>query len=442
MFLPCPFILPHDTHDDDHCRQCSVLNIDKYGKTPVHLAVAANQMEMLAFLLERVTAWAFHVPSKMTLVQTAAKAGNLPAVKMLLAHGFLATETTGEGETALHLASKYGHLAVAKALVRAGGVLHAATHTAGHTPLHFACLAGHTDVATFLVRCGADAHVPDKTPGRKTPVDKCEDSNHRVTLNAVLLASLQFRSAVEEQEVAEVRLHEAMHTKMDLLAAKRRGLHKDLAFLCAREGLLVAKHRSVSDAVAVVEASRRRANSPPAGHRRNAGGSRTMTPVGTADGSISTRSSTSRETGRAGGTPSPASAGAALAGALSGSGRGRLSTRARLPASPASAQALGQPLRPALSPVARQHTDACADARGARAPREGGDGERLLHLPALAGASTSSASAESPGARRAARQQPPVSQSDQSEAASSFRSSLSARSSLGCVSASPETRAL
>ena len=57
------------------------------------------------------------------------------------------------------------------------------------------------------VRRGADAHLPDATPGRKTPVDKCEDTHHRVTLNAVLVAANQFRAAVADQDRAAREAH-------------------------------------------------------------------------------------------------------------------------------------------------------------------------------------------------------------------------------------------
>jgi len=48
-----------------------------------------------------VQAWDFHSPSKLTLVQTAARYGRYQAIEALLRHGFLPSERNGEGETAL-----------------------------------------------------------------------------------------------------------------------------------------------------------------------------------------------------------------------------------------------------------------------------------------------------------------------------------------------------
>jgi len=62
--------------------------------------------------------WHFHAPSKLTVVQTAAKHNELAIMQALLAHGFLDHETNGEGETALHLAAHNGSLDVAKVLCR------------------------------------------------------------------------------------------------------------------------------------------------------------------------------------------------------------------------------------------------------------------------------------------------------------------------------------
>ena len=199
----------------------SMINIDKYGKSPLHCAVICGQLKVVLYFLSMIEAWDFHTPSKLTVVQTAAKHNEMKILQALLRHGFLGHEVNGEGETALHLAAQNGSLEVAKALCKHalddGGdaeekLLHATTRTRGLTALHYACIGGHTALACFLVRRGADAHLPDLTPGRKTPLDKCEDTHHRVTLNAVLVASKAFRDAVQAQDQAARQAHaEVVH---------------------------------------------------------------------------------------------------------------------------------------------------------------------------------------------------------------------------------------
>jgi hypothetical protein len=164
--------------------------IDKYGKSPLHLCVQNNHLEVTNHLLEQIQPWMFHVPSKLTLVQTATKYGRREVVEALLRKGFLATEKNGEGETALHMAARAGFVDIARLLLQHRAELHASTRTLGHSPLHYACIAGQTDMAVLLVHRGADAYLPDTTPGRRTPVDKCEDCGNRVTLNAIVRESI------------------------------------------------------------------------------------------------------------------------------------------------------------------------------------------------------------------------------------------------------------
>ena len=74
--------------------------------------------QVVRYFLTMIEPWHFHAPSKLTVVQTAAKHNELAIMQALLAHGFLDHETNGEGETALHLAARNGSLDVAKVLCR------------------------------------------------------------------------------------------------------------------------------------------------------------------------------------------------------------------------------------------------------------------------------------------------------------------------------------
>ena len=58
------------------------------------------------------------------------------------------------GITPLHLACRYGHAEVVKALLEKGADVHA-KHNIGFTPLHSACWYGHHDIAAMLRAKGA-----------------------------------------------------------------------------------------------------------------------------------------------------------------------------------------------------------------------------------------------------------------------------------------------
>jgi hypothetical protein len=222
-------------------------NIDKYGKTPLHLAVIGGHLNVVQFLLAHVKPWMFHVPSKMTLVQTAARYGQFRILEALLHYGFIAIEKNGEGETALHLAARHGHVDVLRVLVEHGAEIHATTKTLGQTPLHYACITGQTEAAVFLVRRGADVHMPDHTPARKTSLDKCEDCANRNCLNMVLRASAEFRKVISDLDESGRREHYEAVAKIQKLAVEKEKLDRHIQKQTRREGYLVTRHERITD---------------------------------------------------------------------------------------------------------------------------------------------------------------------------------------------------
>src|SRR5216684_352227 len=67
-----------------------------------------------------------------------------------------------DNATPLHLASRNGHVDVARVLVKRGADL-TAQNKSGETALHLASGRGHVDVARILVERGADPTVPNKS---------------------------------------------------------------------------------------------------------------------------------------------------------------------------------------------------------------------------------------------------------------------------------------
>ncbi len=93
---------------------------------------------------------------KQTAVFIAASVGADELVAMMLNTGRIAVNYQDtNGATALHYASRGGHLKIVEMLVEAGADVNLGEEY-GYTPLHEAAEYGHVDVARFLIAHGAD----------------------------------------------------------------------------------------------------------------------------------------------------------------------------------------------------------------------------------------------------------------------------------------------
>jgi len=105
-----------------------VLAKDKYGQTPLHLALSRGYVDFARFVVE---------------------------------HGADVSVETEYWGTPLHLASSnssYGHVDLARILIEHGADLSAKDEDdPGLTPLRHALSAGHGDLAQFLVEHSADS---------------------------------------------------------------------------------------------------------------------------------------------------------------------------------------------------------------------------------------------------------------------------------------------
>ncbi|XP_038609316.1 ankyrin repeat domain-containing protein 39 isoform X1 [Tachyglossus aculeatus] len=93
-------------------------------------------------------------------IWSAALDGDLRRVKHFIQKATDPSLPDKAGYTALHYASRNGHLEVCQLLLESGAECDAQTH-GGATALHRACYCGHADVARLLLSHGADPGVPD-----------------------------------------------------------------------------------------------------------------------------------------------------------------------------------------------------------------------------------------------------------------------------------------
>ena len=102
---------------------------EKYGRTPLHKAVATGDIEKVKNLLS---------------------GGADPNVKDTF------------GRTPLHYAAFKGEVEIAKILLKHGADLNVIEDSKGWTPLFFSSYAGHREFSDFLVEHGADSDILDK----------------------------------------------------------------------------------------------------------------------------------------------------------------------------------------------------------------------------------------------------------------------------------------
>ncbi len=130
---------------------------DRAGQTPVQLAARADASDVVQFLVAR----GCEVPD----VLVAAIVGRADLVPGLLRKEPAAVRSaTRSGQTPLHLAARFGHAGVAKALLAQGADVRKADQE-GLTPMHAAAAAGSEAVIGELIRAGAAVRAVVGTTG-------------------------------------------------------------------------------------------------------------------------------------------------------------------------------------------------------------------------------------------------------------------------------------
>jgi ankyrin repeat protein len=141
-----------------HNASCSLQGSDP---TTLHVAVSANNYNMLKLLLERascnISATSTAATTE-TSLQLAVRYDRLDMAELLVEHGANLDIRTSKGDTALHIAAKNDAIRCLKHLLDAGAEVDAQNYN-NFTVLHMAASAGRTEAVKLLIDAGADPNI-------------------------------------------------------------------------------------------------------------------------------------------------------------------------------------------------------------------------------------------------------------------------------------------
>ena len=143
---------------------------DSEGFTPLHLAVmgghpvTTNALLAPRFLNENPS-YRKHIVESGDILALATKNNSRQILQSLVDAGINLNYQDEQGETALHVAARFGHTECAQVLLNGCGNqkinLELAEKTFGWTPLFIACVDGHLSIVQLLIAAGAKLHGPD-----------------------------------------------------------------------------------------------------------------------------------------------------------------------------------------------------------------------------------------------------------------------------------------
>ena len=152
------------------------LQADHDGQSPLHLSVAGGHPVTADVLLQAVkrqdkndSLGNANVQLKRMsgVLSVAVKANFVRILQILLHAGLYINQQDDQGETALHLAARFGHTECAEMLLRGTACSKADTEktetTFGWTPLHVACVDGHLDIVKCLISAKAKLDALDNS---------------------------------------------------------------------------------------------------------------------------------------------------------------------------------------------------------------------------------------------------------------------------------------
>jgi len=145
--------------------------VNALGQTALHLSSYMNLSSVVEALIRQQVALDVRNRQGNTALHLACREGHLEAARLLVAaQPGLTAVMNYEGLTCLHLAVKHEHIRVVEMLMQSGAVnVNAGDGCSGRTVLHHAVQAGNQDWVQFLIReCAAD--VSARSRDGLTPV--------------------------------------------------------------------------------------------------------------------------------------------------------------------------------------------------------------------------------------------------------------------------------
>lgn len=149
---------------------------DKDGNAPVHLSVLGGHVLTTKALLQgedwqgendRKAEMRRSISKSSAVLAIATKANSKEIVQMLVDSGVDINWQDKTGETALHVAARFGHDECARVILKGTAEqkvdLELAEKSFAWTPLHIAAVDGHLSVAQLLVDAGADVNKLDSS---------------------------------------------------------------------------------------------------------------------------------------------------------------------------------------------------------------------------------------------------------------------------------------
>ena len=159
--------------------------IDGQGRSVMHVAVMANRLEAVKWLLGAYPPASPQAPKSWRLFRAA------HAVKDMISHKVLREVSDAEGSKPLHLAVKLNLKGMVELLLAAGADVDSKNNW-GRTPLHEAVVSNLPGVAQILIIGGAQVEAGDAE--LMSPLHLAAKLNHKETI-AILLANNAHRYA-------------------------------------------------------------------------------------------------------------------------------------------------------------------------------------------------------------------------------------------------------
>ena len=215
--------------------------IDGQGRTVIHVAVMANRLEVVKWLLGAYPPASPQAPKSWRLFRAA------HAVKEMISHKVLREVSDAEGSKALHLAVKLNLKGMVDLLLAAGADVESKNNW-GRTPLHEAVISNLPGIAQILIAAGAKVEAGDAE--LMTPLHLASKLNHKESI-ALLLGNNVHRYSYDHN--GDLAIHVAARqgnlSAIEALITDRTDLGRTtkpgetlLHIACLTNGLMLADY--------------------------------------------------------------------------------------------------------------------------------------------------------------------------------------------------------